>query len=102
MTHLVRVPDEVYRPLQSLAEELGTSLGAAVQHLVEQEEERRYWLQFAANFAALRADPVAWEEEVRGRSVWDGALMDGLHADPYEDERVTAQDDRNRDRDRHE
>lgn len=90
-SHLVRVPDEVYARLQSLAEESGVSLGAVVQRLLDQEEDRRYWAQFDADFAAIRADPVAWQEELDERSIWDGALMDGLAEYPYEDERLKRQ-----------
>ncbi len=88
-SHLVRVPDDVYTRLQSLAEESGSSLGAVVQCLVEREEERRYWAQFDADFAALRADPDAWAEEMHERSLWDNTLADGLEEYPYADERLT-------------
>ena len=88
-SHLIRVPDTVYARLQSLAEEQGTPMGMVVQHLLEREEERRYWAQFDADFAALRADPAAWAEELHERSILDGTLMDGLEEYPYEDERLT-------------
>jgi hypothetical protein len=90
-SHLVRVPDEVYVRLQSLAQESGVSLGAVVQRLLEREEERRYWAQFDADFAALRADPAAWAEELHERAVEDGTLMDGLDDNPYDDGQPTRQ-----------
>ena len=92
-SHLIRVPEVVYEQLQSLAEELGVPLGAVVQRLVEQEEERRYWAQFDADYAALRADLAADAEERQERALWDTALMDGLEEYPYEDERLTQQRD---------
>lgn len=64
-------------------------MGTVVRHLLEQEEERRYWAQFEADFAALRADPAAWAEELHERSVLDGTLMDGLGEYPYEDKQLT-------------
>jgi predicted transcriptional regulator len=88
-SHLIRVPEAVYARLQSLAEESGTPMGAVVQHLVEQEEERRYWARFDADYAALRADPAADAAERQERAFWDTALMDGLADYPYEDERLT-------------
>ncbi|MDQ6833441.1 MAG: hypothetical protein M3008_08580 [Chloroflexota bacterium] len=90
-SHLVRIPDDVSTRLQSLVQESGVSLGAVVQRLLKEEEERRYWAQFVADFAALRADPAAWAEELHERSVLDGTLMDGLEEYPYDDERLTQQ-----------
>ncbi|GEM_PF-651017 len=93
-SHLIRVPDTVYTRLQSLGEEFGMPLGAVVQRLVEQEEERRYWVQFDADYAALRADSTADAEERQERAQWDTTLMDGLSDYPYEDERLTSRTDR--------
>ena len=92
-SHLVRVPDAVYRRLQSLAEEAGTPMGAVVQRLVEQEEERRYWARFDAGYAALRADPAADAQERQERGLWDTTLLDGLADYPYDDERLTPRTD---------
>ncbi len=92
-SHLIRVPDTVYVRLQSLAEEAGAPMGAVVQRLVEQEEERRYWAQFDAGYAALRADPIANAAEQQEYALWDTTLMDGLADYPYDDERLTSQTD---------
>jgi hypothetical protein len=88
-SHLIRTPNAVYERLQSLAEESGLPMGAVVQHLIEHEEERRYWAQFDADYAAVRADPTADAEERQERVLWDAALMDGLENYPYEDRRLT-------------
>ena len=92
-SHLVRVPATVYARLQSLAEESGAPMGAVVQRLVEQEEERRYWARFDADYAALRADPAADAEERQERALWDTTLTDGLAAYPYDDERLAPRPD---------
>jgi hypothetical protein len=57
------------------------TLGAIIERLVKQEEERHFWAQVNADFAALRADPEAWAEELHERALWDGTLMDGLERD---------------------
>lgn len=63
-----------------------------VQHRNEDEDEaRRYWAQFDADYAALRADPVANAEERQEHALWDTTLMDGLAEYPYDDERLTLQ-----------
>jgi hypothetical protein len=86
-SHLICVPNAVYERLQSLADESGLPMGAIVQRLVEQEGERRYWAQFDADYAALRADPTADAEERQERALWDTTLMDGLADYPYQDAR---------------
>jgi len=83
----------IYARLRSLAEESGTPMGAVIQHLVEQEEERRYWARFDADYAALRADPAADAEERQEYALWETALMEGLAKYPYEDERLVSRAD---------
>jgi hypothetical protein len=34
-----------------------------------------------AAYAALREDAAAWAEELKERSLWDSALMDGIESD---------------------
>lgn len=49
------------------------------EHSSTEEERRRRFLE-AANeeFARLRADPVAWAQELAERQEWDTTLLDGL------------------------
>jgi hypothetical protein len=44
----------------------------------EEYRRRQIMEQTNAAFAALRADPDAWREELAEREVWDRALLDGL------------------------
>jgi hypothetical protein len=50
--------------------------------------EEEFWDAFEAAYAALRADPDAWAEELAERALWDTTLMDGLWDDPYDDPRI--------------
>jgi hypothetical protein len=45
------------------------------------EERRQFLAEVAREFAALRDDPAAWEEELAERRLLDGTLMDGLDPD---------------------
>ncbi len=45
---------------------------------ISAEEDRRFWAQVNADFAALRDDPDAWAENLRERALWDATLLDGL------------------------
>jgi hypothetical protein len=77
----IRVSRTVYERIRDLAQENHETLGAVVERLVKQEEERHFWAQVDADFVALRADPEAWAEELRERALWEGTLMDGLERD---------------------
>ena len=46
----------------------------------EAENYRRQLLLEEANrqYAALRSGPVAWQEEIEERAVWEGTLLDDL------------------------
>lgn len=50
---------------------------------VSQESARRSRMIEAANaaYAAMRNDPVAWQEELDERRAWDVTLADGLDPD---------------------
>jgi hypothetical protein len=50
---------------------------------IDQLERKRFLEEANAGFAALRAEPKAWEEELKERRVWDVTLMDGLKGDVY-------------------
>lgn len=77
----IRVPRAVYERIREIAHENHETLGAVIERLVKQEEERQFWAQVNADFAALRADPEAWAEEVHERALWEGTLMDELEHD---------------------
>ena len=44
-------------------------------------EEQRFWDEYNAAYARLRADPEAWRAELQERALWDNTLMDGLDPD---------------------
>jgi hypothetical protein len=50
------------------------------EDFVEQASSQReaFIKGVVADFAALRADPKAWAEELAERAVWDLAIADGL------------------------
>lgn len=49
-----------------------------------QSERVRFFAEVDAAFRALRADPVAWAEELREREEWDAVLADDLDPEPDE------------------
>jgi hypothetical protein len=45
---------------------------------VEDYQRKRFFAVLNAGYAALRADPEAWQEEVAERAAWDVTLLCGL------------------------
>lgn len=48
---------------------------------LEQDEERRFWEETNAAYAAMRADPQAWADEEELRAGLDGTVADGLESE---------------------
>jgi hypothetical protein len=78
----VSLSDRTYRKLRELAEHSKRSIEEELERLVEDQHRRWFWEQVNAGYAALRADPAAWQEELAERRLWEATLMDGL--DPSE------------------
>jgi len=72
----------VYRKTQETLRELAHGSGLSIQEVVEQALEMYRRQQFFdaldAAYAALRADPVAWQEAQAELAEWDVTLNDGL------------------------
>ena len=45
---------------------------------VEERRRKRFLAGLAEEFERVRADPAAWDEELRERAAWDATLDDGL------------------------
>ena len=51
---------------------------SAPSHEAEARERNNFVKGLATDFAALRADPKAWAEELAEREAWDATNSDGL------------------------
>jgi predicted transcriptional regulator len=74
----VRVSEPTHRTLRELSEQLGESMQGILEHAIEDYRRKRVLEQANAGYAALRADPEAWKEELAERADWDATLADGL------------------------
>lgn len=77
----VRVNAQTYAKLKELAHQAGVSIPAIVDRAVDEYQRRVFLEGCNADFAALRADPKAWAEELAERALWDSTLMDDLQDD---------------------
>ena len=77
-TATVRVTSDTRAIIQELARESNQSMQWLVARAVEQYR-RQLVLQRANDaYAALRAQPDVWAEELKERRMWEGTLADDL------------------------
>jgi predicted transcriptional regulator len=74
----VRVSEHTHELLRQLAEATGEPLQKVLERAVESYRREQFFAEFNAAYERLRADPVAWEEELAERAEWDATLADGL------------------------
>lgn len=79
-TRNVRLTEQAYRRLQDLAARSGESVPTILDKAIEAYRREQFLRDTNAAFAALRADPEAWQDELAEREVWDASLGDGLDA----------------------
>ncbi len=79
MSKLVRIAQETYIKLDSLAKYTGLSKQRVLE--VALEKLKREKLMESANKAydQIAKDPKAWQEEQKERALWETTLLDGLH-----------------------
>jgi len=57
---------------------------AKVIPVEDQSWRERLFDEYDAAMRELRADPVAWAEEMAEQALWDATLADGLEDEPWE------------------
>ncbi len=83
-SHTIRVNKKTLDTIKELAEKAGATMTAVVEAAVRDYEIKKYWEEYNAGYAALKADPKAWAEYQVEMKLWDSTLMDGLEDFPYE------------------
>jgi hypothetical protein len=74
----VRITRSAHAALRSLAEEADESMTEVLDKAIEAYRRSRFLAGLNEDFAALRRDKAAWEDELRERGAWDATLSDGL------------------------
>ena len=74
----VRVTDRRHSSLREMARANNLPLGQVLAQAVEAYRRQSVLDRANAAYAALRADPEAWEAELSERKAWDATLFDGL------------------------
>jgi hypothetical protein len=86
----IHVDAETREVIRTLAAEMGIPMSQVLRQAARVYWEERFWKEFNEGYARLRADPVAWAEELEERRLWDNTLMDGLEDDPWPQEDIEA------------
>ena len=74
----VRISRSTHAALRALAEETDESMTEVLDKAIETYRRQRFLTGLNADFAALRKNKAAWEEELAERTMWDASLNDGL------------------------
>jgi hypothetical protein len=74
----IRISKKTHQALRQLAAEAGTSLTAILETAVQEYQRNKYWEEYYAGYAALKADPEKWADYQREIEAWDVTLADGL------------------------
>lgn len=77
-TTTIRVSRRTRDILQALAEQYGSSMQAVLEEAVALLEGQRLLEATNEAYAALRANPEAWQELQKERAEWEVTLSDGL------------------------
>lgn len=74
----VRISRSTHATLRALADETDESMTEILDKATEFYRRHHFLAGLNADFAALRQDKAAWDEELAEREAWDSTLGDGL------------------------
>jgi predicted transcriptional regulator len=74
----IRIDEPTHDTLRELAKEWDEKISVLLAQAVKDLRRKKFMEALNAEYAALRADPKAWESEAKERAAWDGTLLDGV------------------------
>ena len=77
-TQTVTISESARQLLCRLADMEQTSAEAVLDRALDNYQRELFWQQLNAAYAALRADPEAWAEELAERELWEQTIADGI------------------------
>ncbi|HVT79711.1 MAG TPA: toxin-antitoxin system protein [Phycisphaerae bacterium] len=81
MPQTIRIRSETRAVLEKLAKAEATPMTKMLDKVVDTYRRRKLLEDANADFAALRADPKAWSDELEERKLWERTVGDGLKDD---------------------
>lgn len=73
-----RISDDGLRILRQLSKDSSEPHLAILDEALEDLRRKRFFQRFNQQYAAVRADPIAWDEERAERRLWDQTSSDSL------------------------
>jgi hypothetical protein len=77
----LRIDEETRQTLRDLAESDGESMSAVLDKAIAEYQRKRFFEKLDSAYAALKADPEAWEEELQERRLLANTLLDNQDED---------------------
>jgi hypothetical protein len=74
----VKIDVESYAKLKATADETGKPMIEILAKAIDAYSRQSFLESLNADFAALRADPKKWDEELAERNAWSSTLADDL------------------------
>jgi hypothetical protein len=78
-TTTLRVSERARDILRRLSAKREISMVEAVDVLTTEWEKQQFFQSLNESYAALKANPDVWQEELEERRLWDQALTDDLN-----------------------
>ncbi len=80
-TQTMTINETTHQLLLRLADLEKTSADVVLDRALEIYQRELFWKQTNEAYAALKADPAAWAEELAERALWEKTLADGVEAE---------------------
>jgi hypothetical protein len=80
----LRTSETTHKSLKELSYQMGLPMQTVLDRAVSAYRRTVFLEKLNEDFAALKADPEAWKEELEERAVWEQTLSDGLVDDERE------------------
>lgn len=78
MSTTIRISTETRSVLSELVQTTGLSMQAILEQAIDMYRRQRMLMALNDAYAALQADPAAWNDLEAEREEWDVTLNDGL------------------------
>jgi predicted transcriptional regulator len=77
----IAVSDDTLSKLHEIANWSNSTIDDVLLTSIEEYYRKEFFAECDRGYERLRADPVAWQEELEERDLWDNAIGDGLEDD---------------------
>ena len=74
----IRISDEGHQVLKELASREGVPMGTVLERALERYRREKFLDDVNASYAALKANPQEWSDEMAERTLWENTLGDDL------------------------